>query len=88
MTRFLRFVTLSATFSACLALAQNTKPIPRMANGKPDLSGVWQSGGVSLYGEPGLSTIKLPPPVNPPPKRQRCPIRPGPKPRQNLHRGR
>ncbi|MGB6942701.1 MAG: hypothetical protein WBE37_09920 [Bryobacteraceae bacterium] len=73
MTRFLVFVTLSATFSACLALAQNTKPIPRMANGKPDLSGVWQSGGVSLYGEPGLSTIKLPPPVNPPPKRERLP---------------
>ena len=73
MTRFLVLVTLSATFSACLALAQNSKPIPRMANGKPDLSGVWQSGGVSLYGEPGLSTIKLPPPVNPPPKRERLP---------------
>jgi hypothetical protein len=69
LTRFLAI----ATLSACLGLAQDTKPIPRMANGKPDLSGVWQSGGVSLYGEPGLSTIKLPPPVNPPPKRQRLP---------------
>ncbi len=62
-----------AALSACLAFAQNSKPIPRLANGKPDLSGVWQSGGVSLYGEPGLSTVKLPPPVNPPPKREPVP---------------
>ena len=40
---------------------------------KPDLSGVWQSGGVSLYGEPGLSTAKVPDPVNPPPKREPIP---------------
>ncbi len=67
-----RLLTIAA-LSACLGFAQNTKPIPRLANGKPDLSGVWQGGGVSLYGEPGLSTIKLPPPVNPPPKREPVP---------------
>jgi hypothetical protein len=70
--RSVRLLTM-AVLSACLGLAQNSKPIPRLANGKPDLSGVWQSGGVSLYGEPGLSTIKLPPPVNPPPPRQPVP---------------
>jgi hypothetical protein len=62
-----------AALWACLGFAQTTKPIPRLANGKPDLSGVWQGGGVSLYGEPGISTIKLPPPVNPPPKREPVP---------------
>lgn len=67
-----RLLTLVA-LAASLAFAQNSKPIPRLANGKPDLSGVWQSGGVSLYGEPGLSTKKFPPPVNPPPKRQPIP---------------
>jgi hypothetical protein len=61
-----------ACASAALAFAAD-KPIPRTASGKPDLSGVWQSGGVSLYGEPGLSTIKVPPPVNPPPKREPLP---------------
>src|SRR5579862_3350811 len=63
----------AAAFSVCLGLAQSAKPIPRMANGKPDLSGVWQSGGVSLYGEPGISTTKVAPPVNPPPKREPMP---------------
>lgn len=67
-----RLVTLTA-LAASLGFAQNSKPIPRLANGKPDLSGVWQSGGVSLYGEPGLSTKKFAPPVNPPPKREPIP---------------
>jgi hypothetical protein len=61
-----------AALSACLGFAQNTKPIPRASNGKPDLSGVWQAGGVSLYGE-GPTTRKMPTPVNPPPKREPVP---------------
>jgi hypothetical protein len=62
-----------AAFSCSLGFAQDARPIPRAANGKPDLSGVWQSGGVSLYGEPGISTLRLAPPVNPPPKREPLP---------------
>lgn len=71
-THSTRLLTIAA-LAASLAFAQNSQPIPRLANGKPDLSGVWQSGGVSLYGEPGLSTKKFPPPVNPPPKREPIP---------------
>jgi hypothetical protein len=71
MTRSIEVFVLAA-FSVCLAAGQSAKPIPRAANGKPDLSGVWQGGGVSLYGE-GASARKMPPPVNPPPKREPVP---------------
>ena len=43
--------------------------IKRTADGKPNLAGVWQSGGVSLLGEPG-SRPALPPPAIPPPPRE------------------
>jgi len=69
-TRPVRYFAIAA-FSASLGLAAT---IPRTADGKPNLSGVWQSGGVSLYGEPGLAARPAaPPPVNPPPKREPIP---------------
>jgi hypothetical protein len=71
--RSARLTIVAATLSASLGFAA-TKPIARAADGKPDLSGVWQGGGVSLYGEPGLSKAPAaPPPVNPPPKREPLP---------------
>jgi hypothetical protein len=33
------------------------KPVPRTTDGKPDLSGVWQSGGVSINGEAGAPPL-------------------------------
>jgi hypothetical protein len=44
-----------------------TLSIKRAADGKPDLSGTWQTGGVSLYGEPG-SRPAPPASVNPAPR--------------------
>jgi hypothetical protein len=45
-------------------------PIPRTADGKPDLSGTWQSGGVSINGEPGAPPLNPLPPIGPHPIRR------------------
>lgn len=52
------------------AAAASAKPIPRTADGKPDMAGTWQAGGVSIFGEPGA------PPLHPlPPTKYRAPKR-------------
>jgi hypothetical protein len=44
--------------------AVERKPVPRAADGKPDLSGTWQSGGVSINGEEGAPPLKPLPPID------------------------
>jgi hypothetical protein len=62
--RFVRAIFGAAVLSSALA-AQ----VPVTADGKPNLSGTWQGGGVSLNGEPG--TRPAPPrPAVAPPKRE------------------
>ena len=39
-------------------------PVPRAADGKPDLTGTWQSGGVSINGEAGAPPLVPLPPIN------------------------
>jgi hypothetical protein len=40
------------------------KPIPRTPDGKPDLSGTWQGGGVSITGEDGAPPLNPLPPID------------------------
>src|SRR4051812_8907173 len=61
---------------AAIALAQqgspkNSGPIPRAADGKAKIAGIWQAGGVSLLGEKGNPPKVAPPEVNvPQPRRE------------------
>jgi hypothetical protein len=50
------------------------KPFARTAEGKPDMTGTWQAGGVSINGEAGAPPLHpLPPAPIRPPRRQPIP---------------
>lgn len=65
------FALMSMTADAQAPAAKVAKPaaLPRMADGKPKIAGVWQGGGVSLLGEKGAPpkvapqeiTVPMPP---------------------------
>ncbi len=58
----------SAQGPATAAKTTAAGSIPRTADGKPNLSGTWQGGGVSLLGEPGSRPAPPPPAIPPPPR--------------------
>jgi len=63
--------------AATAAKAGPVKPFARTADGKPDMTGTWQAGGVSIYGEPGSPPLHpLPPAPVRPPARQPIPYQP------------
>ena len=74
--RWIGFVA-AAALSAIPVLAQApaaSGSVPRAADGKPDLSGTWQAGGVSINGEAGAPPLHpLPPTTFRPPARQPIP---------------
>ena len=62
-----------AAIAAVLSIspaAQGPAGVRRTPEGKPDLSGVWQSGGVSLYGDQGRAGAPTGPAGAPPPRRE------------------
>jgi hypothetical protein len=62
-----------AAITAALSLspaAQAPAGVRRAPDGKADLSGVWQSGGVSLYGDLGRAGAPTAPAGAPPPRRE------------------
>lgn len=64
----------SSATAQTAAKAADTGSVPRAADGKPDLSGTWQAGGVSINGEPGAPPLHpLPPTKFRPPQRQPIP---------------
>src|SRR5579875_611773 len=66
-----------AANSGAAKMQPNPNPMPRASDGKPDLSGTWQDGGVSIFGEPGAPPLHpLPPAPIKPPARQPIPYQP------------
>ena len=78
IARFAQAISLALALLSATAEAQPasapTKPIARTPDGKPNLAGTWQAGGVSITGEPGAPPLHpLPPTKYRPPRREPIP---------------
>jgi hypothetical protein len=66
-------ILVTCALSAATSAQRGSSAIKRTPDGKPDISGVWQSGGVSLYGDQGRATPPAAPRGSAPPPRREPP---------------
>ena len=61
MLKRIALVAVLMSVAGLLSAQVPANPAPRAADGKPDLSGIWQTGGISLTGGPQGNVVSAAP---------------------------